>query len=290
MSFEPIVKTLHSSDGTTIHAEIVGNLQKPCLVFVHGLNMSCLAFDGLFRDSSMLREVCMARYDLRGHGRSGKPEDPEAYKSSLYADDFVTVMQEFGFSKPILVAWSYGGTISADIYANLSADTLAGIVYVSAVPYIGPPMFPDSITPPTIALIQSQMVGTDITSYFRDKAAFVDAIWKDIDRVDYRLRLTWLGPAYVQTPQVMRNIVTRPQDPAKLLEVVRSGIPVLMLYGDADKMVLGEYVAEKMKPHCTNAEVYVVKGGGHAPFFEDQEEVVRELLRFVGRVTTSSKL
>jgi len=246
--------------------------------------MSCLAFDDLFRDSFMLRKVCMARYDLRGHGRSGKPEDPEAYKSSLYADDFVAVMREFGFSKPILVGWSYGGSISTDIYANLSADILAGIAYVSAVPYMGSPMYPDSGTPLTIALIQSQMAGTDVTSYFRDKTAFVDAIWQDIDSVDYRLRLTWLAPAYGQSPQVIRNVITRPQDPTKLLEAVHSGVPVLMLYGDADKILLGEYIAEKMKPHCTNAEVYVVKGGGHAPFFEDREEVVRELLRFVGRI------
>ncbi|KAH9834563.1 alpha/beta-hydrolase [Rhodofomes roseus] len=289
MSSEPVVKTLQSSDGTPIHAEFMGDVQKPCLVFVHGLNMSSVAFDGMFRDSSLLREVCMARYDLRGHGRSGKPEDPEAYKSSLYADDFVTLMREFGYTKPILVAWSYGGTISCDIYASLSADTLAGVVYLCAVPYIAPPMFPDSITPPTVALIQSQMAGTDVASYLRDKTAFIDAIWQDIDNVDYRLRLTWLAPGFVQTPQVMRNVVTRPQDPTKLLEAVGNGVPVLMLYGDADKMVSGAFVAEKMQPCCTNAEVHVVKGGGHAPFFEHQEEVVRELLKFVDRIKTSGK-
>ncbi|TFY68454.1 hypothetical protein EVJ58_g994 [Rhodofomes roseus] len=126
-----------------------------------------------------------ARYDLRGHGRSGKPEDPEAYKSSLYADDFVTLMREFGYTRPILVAWSYGGS-----YSIPCADTLAGVVYLCAVPYIAPPMFPDSITPPTVALIQSQMAGTDVASYLRDKTAFIDAIWQDIDNVDYRLRLT----------------------------------------------------------------------------------------------------
>lgn len=59
MPFEPIVKTLRSSDGTAIHAEFVGDLHKPCVVFIHGASMSSLVFDGLFRDPALLREVCM---------------------------------------------------------------------------------------------------------------------------------------------------------------------------------------------------------------------------------------
>ena len=39
-----------------------------------------------------------------------------------------------------------------------------------------------------------------------------------------------------------------------------------------------------MDEHCTDMEDYVVKGGEHAPFYEHQEEFVREVLRFTRRV------
>ncbi|KZT69395.1 alpha/beta-hydrolase [Daedalea quercina L-15889] len=290
MPFKPVVKTLRSADGTLIHAEFVGDVQKPCVVFVHGLNMSSVVFDDLFCDRSLLREVCMARYDLRGHGRSGMPEDAEAYKSSTYAEDFAAVMRDFGLRRPTLVTWSYGGTVSCDIYASLSSDLIEGIVYVAAVPYLGPPMFPGGVTQLTAALLETQMHPADVAAYFMAKTAFVDAIWQDIRKVDYRRRLTWLAPGYAQSPQVMRNLLTRQQDPTRLLEAVSRGTPILVLYGDLDKMVHGEHIAKEMEPHCTDMEVYVVRGGGHAPFYEHREEFVRELLQFVGRITTKGKL
>lgn len=59
MPFELIVKTPQSSDGIPIHAELIGDTQKPCIVFVHGVTLSSLVFDGLFHDRMLLREVCM---------------------------------------------------------------------------------------------------------------------------------------------------------------------------------------------------------------------------------------
>ena len=38
------------------------------------------------------------------------------------------------------------GTIACDIAARFGADMLSGIIYVTAIPHLGPPMFPDAIT------------------------------------------------------------------------------------------------------------------------------------------------
>lgn len=45
------------------------------------------------------------RYDIRGHGRSGKPNTAEAYESKLFADDFKAVMEAFELKKPVLAGW-----------------------------------------------------------------------------------------------------------------------------------------------------------------------------------------
>lgn len=44
-------------------------------------------------------------YDLRGHGRSGKPGDEKGHASALYADDFAAVTKAFNLHLPILVGW-----------------------------------------------------------------------------------------------------------------------------------------------------------------------------------------
>lgn len=63
------------------------------------------------------------RYDLRGHGRSGKPETAAGYTSDKFAEDFKAVMTAFGLTKPIVVGWSYGGschTIPSSVQAYAS--------------------------------------------------------------------------------------------------------------------------------------------------------------------------
>lgn len=45
------------------------------------------------------------RYDLRGHGRSDKPENAEGYQSIKFAEDFLAIKLAFGLDKPIIVGW-----------------------------------------------------------------------------------------------------------------------------------------------------------------------------------------
>ena len=65
------------------------------------------------------------RYDTRGHGRTGGPEDPEGYVSKrmsahrhfsqgnaalnggpiVYADDFAAVSAAYGVKKPFYAGW-----------------------------------------------------------------------------------------------------------------------------------------------------------------------------------------
>ncbi|KAI0725304.1 Alpha/Beta hydrolase protein [Fomitopsis betulina] len=290
MSVKPLVKMLQSSDGTPIYAEFVGDSGKPCLVLIHGFSLSCLVWDNIFREAVLLDEVCMVRYDLRGHGRSGRPEGPEAYKSSLFADDFASVMREFGIHKSMLVGWSYGGSIACDIAAHIGMEVLIGIIYVAAVPYLGRPMFPDSATRYTTVSIQAQQDPLDVASFIQAKTNFFRGIWVDSDALDDRFCSSLLAPSYTQTPQVIKNILRRLQDPTPLLEACREGKRVLMLYGDGDKLLNCDYTRKLMVPHCAALDVYVVKGGGHAPFYEHREEFVREVLRFVKLTMKISRL
>jgi pimeloyl-ACP methyl ester carboxylesterase len=49
------------------------------------------------------------RYDMRGHGRSVKPDAPAGHTAALYAADFAAVSAAYGLVKPLFVGWSFGG-------------------------------------------------------------------------------------------------------------------------------------------------------------------------------------
>ncbi|OBZ72093.1 hypothetical protein A0H81_07864 [Grifola frondosa] len=75
------------------------------LVFIHGLACTALGFDKQFSDPELQASLHLVRYEMRGHGRSGMPENPEAYESIRYAEDFRIVCEAFGLSKPFMLGW-----------------------------------------------------------------------------------------------------------------------------------------------------------------------------------------
>ena len=92
--------------GVTIHYELDGS--GPPLVLLHGGYTSSELWridgyiDGL-RDDHQLVLI-----DLRGHGRSEKPHDPNAYRFSRLATDVVAVLDEVGLSSAAVCGFSLG--------------------------------------------------------------------------------------------------------------------------------------------------------------------------------------
>ena len=160
---------------------------------------------------------------------------------------------------------------------------------MAAIPYLERPVFPDITTRYTAASIRTQRHPPDVASFIRAKTDFFAGIWVDSDALDYRFRLELLAPSLTQTPRVIRNIMGRPQDPAKLLEALRTGTPLLMLYGDEDQLLDCERTKQLMEPHCAAMTVHIVRGAGHAPFYEHRGEFVAEVLRFVRRAVKTSR-
>ena len=53
----------------------------------------------------MLEGVYLIAYDLRGNGRSTKPETEEAYAKERYVEDFWAVCEAFKVQNPIALGW-----------------------------------------------------------------------------------------------------------------------------------------------------------------------------------------
>lgn len=53
---------VRSEDGTLIYADAVGNPLLPSIVFVHGLSLSSIVFEGLFQDRTLLANAYLVCY------------------------------------------------------------------------------------------------------------------------------------------------------------------------------------------------------------------------------------
>ncbi|KAI0313238.1 alpha/beta-hydrolase [Amylostereum chailletii] len=283
MSPPHVCKLLTSTDGTSIYADAIGDPCLPCLVFVHGLALSSIVFNDIFDNPRYYEHFYLVRYDMRGHGRSGKPAIIEMHSSQKYAEDYSVVVQAFGIVKPVFVGWSMGATIVADIAQHLPPDTLSGVVHLAGLPYIGPIM---SIVgkPVILDFLPGLFTTTDSVTSAKTKIAFVDSLFADPAAVPYETKCAWIGSALTQMPAVSQCVCTRPQDPDALFDVAKKGLPLLLLCGSEDSQIDAEKVVDEMKARFSDVTVRVFEGLGHALFYEDQAAVMESIVAFARRV------
>lgn len=275
---------LTSSDGCKIYSNAVGNNRKPSIVFVHGFTLCADVWDNIFLDPRYYTEFHLVRYDMRGHGRSGKPDSIEGYSSKLYADDFAAVVEAHGLSRPFVVGWSLGATVIADIAANLPKDTLSGVIYIAPCPYIGPIM--QTIGSKFILdLLVTLTTSPDTSIVNNELGTFADSCFTDINKIPWSVRAFWRGMASFQKQHHMLFSVSRPQDPAKLFELGADGIPVLLLNGTADPQVMAHSIKSEIQRLFKNSEIHLIPGAGHTPHYENKELVMEYISSFVRRYT-----
>ncbi|PBK70559.1 alpha/beta-hydrolase [Armillaria solidipes] len=281
MSPTSTAQLVPSKDEALIYADAAGDPTKPCLVFVHGFTLSGAVFDNLFTNPKLIANFYLVRSDMRGHGRSAMPESLDDYSSEVFAEDFKAVMHAFKIDKPIYVGCPR--TIVCDIAAHLPKDTLAGVVYLAALPFIGPIM-DRVVSPLVLGFIPSLFKTDDVNLNAKTTINFVDSLFSDPKNVPFSFKTSWYGTAMLQSPKVCSNALSRSQDPEKLYELARGGLPLLALSGSADHQVYGVVVVEEMKPYYKNMDVHTVEGGSHALFYDNEAEVVDSISTFASKV------
>lgn len=95
-------------DGVKIFYDDVGN--GPLVVLTHGYG----ATSGMWKAQA---EALSDRYrvvswDMRGHGRSGSPDDPALYSEATTVDDIAALIDQCGAEKAVIGGLSLGGYMS----------------------------------------------------------------------------------------------------------------------------------------------------------------------------------
>lgn len=258
---------------------------------------------------------------MRGHGRSAMPESLDDYSSAIFAEDYKAVARAFGIEHPVFIGWyavqtrswnhnsrhcllqeswryfflacrlfSYSwiplATVVCDIADHLPKDTLAGVVYLAALPYIGTIMGRVG-TSTVLGFLPGLFNTDDVNLSSKTTIDFVNSLFTDSKNVPFNLKTAWIGTAVLQSPKVCNNVLSRSQDPEKLHELGKEGLPMLILGGAEDRQVQNSVVVDEMKPYFKNLDVHIIEGGSHALFYDNEGEVVDSISSFVSKVYTS---
>jgi non-heme chloroperoxidase len=279
--------TVTAADGVPLVVAETGNPDGPAVLFIHGYSQSLSSWKAQLNDPLLQAAYRLVAVDLRGHSASGKPWAVDAYEPQDWGDDIATVIAEKNLNKPVLIGWSFGGTVMISYVRHHGTDDISGLIFaggaMSFEPRADAPAFDDmDDLPPEVAELRRgmmQMASPDIALNLAGTKLFVGqlaAVPLPDDTMDEALAYNMMLPAYV------RDAMGKNQtDFTDLAGNVKS--PALLIHGAADALVPVS-LAETNVGYLPNSELIVYDGIGHAPFLEDPARFNADVMAFAERV------
>ena len=271
------IHTVTGGGGLRLQAREWGNADGPPILFIHGLSQNHLCWHRQY-ESALAGEFRLAAYDLRGHGMSDAPLEPEHYiDGKLWADDLAAVIDQLRLDRPVLVGWSYGSLIACDYVRVHGQDQIAAIDVVGGAFSLGPSAFGTLIGPGFLDHF-ADLTADDLPTNIRAVRGLVKAFAaKPLPSEDVE---TLLCSSMAVPARIRANLGAREIDCDDVLRALE--VPLLITHGRADTVVLPA-MAEHALVTCPTAEPAWYEGVGHTPFLEQPERFNRELAEFTRR-------
>lgn len=262
--------------GLGLIAHEYGTPTGPAVLLVHGFTQSHLCWAAQY-ESDALAHCRIVAIDIRGHGDSDKPLEPENYgDGQLWADDIEATITELHMDAPVIAGWSYGGFIINDYLQRYGDAKLGGINYVAGAAvlnanfdHLGPGFLSNAgaMTDPDL---ETQIGG--IRSFLRD----CYQIQPSQDDFEIAVAYNMMVP-----PAVRAALASRQLNFEDAMASVT--VPTLVTIGMHDTVVLpsmGDYILD----HVPGAQASRYAEAGHVPFAEVPDRFNAELAALVAAV------
>jgi pimeloyl-ACP methyl ester carboxylesterase len=264
--------------GLRLHVREWGKADGPPILFIHGWSQNHLCW-AMQYESELASEFRLVACDLRGHGMSEAPLEPEHYTDgALWADDVAAIIDQLQLERPVLVGWSYGAFVICDYVRAYGAEAIGAVAFVEGVVKLGEAAFGTFIGPGFLDHF-AHATADDLPTNIWAMRAFVRAcLIKPVPADAYETALCW----NIAVPARIRaNLAAREIDDDDVLRAL--DVPLLVTQGRADVVVLPA-MAEHILATCPSAAASWYDGVGHAPHLEEPERFNRELAGFVRQV------
>src|SRR4051812_21191680 len=168
------VHAVRGGGGLQLHVREWGRSDGPPILFIHGWSQSHLCWAKQY-ESALADEFRLVAYDLRGHGMSEAPLEPEKYADGkLWAEDVAAIIAELHLDRVVLVGWSYGSFVIDDYVRVYGQERIAAVNFVEGAVKLGASAFGTLIGPGFLDHF-ADMTSDDLPTSIRGTRAFVHA-------------------------------------------------------------------------------------------------------------------
>jgi pimeloyl-ACP methyl ester carboxylesterase len=261
---------------------------RPALTALLTDGIACDGFIWKYLWDSLARTVAVAHWNYRGHGRSGKPEDPTAIELTDHARDLDAVRRAVGDGPVVLFGHSMGCQVALEAL-RLRREGIRGLVLIcgssgrithsfkgsNVLAQVLPRIIERVDAHPEITRALWSRVPADVALRFAlvagevDKAAIVPE-----DLLPYMTHMVDIDP--VMFLRMLRS--AGEHSAADLLPQV--DVPALVIAGDRDSFTPPRY-AEEMAAALPKGELLMVPGGTHVVPLERRELVAERIEKFL---------
>lgn len=271
------MREVRGAGGARIVYRVAGPPAARPVLLVHGWAQSGRCWDAALA-AGLAEDHRVIAVDLRGHGDSDAPtagyDDPAAWAGDLRA---VLAAEEIGpRAGAVLVGWSYGGLVCADLLASdpdpVADGTIAALVLVGAITALGRGRAGGRVGAAMRAALPAAL-SEDPAEAVPALSAFIDGLGADGAQAQ-----SLLGTALATAPRVRAALFARETDHDDLLAGL--AIPALIVHAGDDEVVdpsAGAHAAALI-PGARRPDWPT---GGHAPFVADPHRFVDQLTGFL---------
>src|SRR5208283_1908259 len=276
-AFDALKKTVALPDGEVLAYIDMGNRAGPAVVLIHGYTDNARDWAPMLPYVS--KQFRLILVDIRGHGRSSKPEC--CYSRLDFAYDIKLLLDALGVQKADIVGHSLGSII-AQTFAEYWPERTDRVVLISSTG--GPP--PGAPPQP-----QPQPQPFDFT-------AEIHKLKEPIEPDSPFMVAWWSSPSPVDPDFIRRQREDAAAIPLRVWLAVldqalsadayaglRSTLPrlearTLLIWGSKDP-IIEEPMRKTLRDALPNAQVRVFEGLGHNPFWEDPAGVAGVINSFL---------
>jgi pimeloyl-ACP methyl ester carboxylesterase len=258
--------SIPSFDGLPLNVVETGNPDGEPVILLHGFSQSYLSWTTQLNDPKWLARYRLIALDLRGHGGSGKPWEPDSYSGhEPWAKDLRRIIEFFNLHQSWLIGWSFGGYIAFDYVREYGQSGVSGIVLTGSNGGLLPRSF------------QGTRVFTgDLEKAIAEAEQFmtlmsVSGLPDSVRRNGVVSNL--LVPAYARNAMSGKRL-----DNTDLLTQLR--LPVLVILGDKDLSLPTAPIQQGFKVNSA-ISVRIYAGVGHSAFIEDAERFSNDVAGFI---------
>jgi pimeloyl-ACP methyl ester carboxylesterase len=249
--------TFLTRDGVDIYYEVSG--EGPTVVLSHAFGQSSRMWRA--QVEALRDRYQVITWDMRGHGRSGSPEDQAAYSSAATCEDLAALLDRADAEQAVLGGLSLGGYMSLSFYLRYAARVRALMLFDTG------PGFRD----PAARERWNTAAAARAVAFERDE--------------DNRPAAAATGEEEHQSARGLamaaRGMLA--QSDASVIEGLESvAVPTLVLVGEHDEMLSG--AADYLQSHIPGASKTILSGAGHLSNLDQPAAFNRAMIDFLSRL------